>query len=212
MIVRLLVLLTLAGLVPRLAVAGTTCHEIAGHVSFNGLHVVPEMPAVGDDVELQFDVSAAVYSVTAVSVDGASPFLEGETTLHGSVQPTFHLVASQAGTAMVQLSLTYGTEDACTDYYGHTYYREGASHTVTSEQYTIEIAEQAASCAGDCNGDDRVSIDELVRGVSIALGGESLDQCAELDRNHDATVEIDELVRAVSAALSSCESATAFAP
>ena len=204
MIVRLLVLLALAGVTARPADAGTSCHEVAGSVSFNGLRVVPEHPAVGDDVQLQFDVSAAVYSVTSLHLDGTSPFLEGETSLFGARVPSFQLMAVQAGTAMVQLSITYGTEEACTDYYGNTYFREGPSHTVTSETYAVEIAEQAPSCPGDCDGDGHVSIDELVRAVAIALGGESLDQCIELDRDHDATVDIEELVGAVGAALSDC--------
>ena len=213
MTVRLFVLFALMGAFARPAI-GITCHEVPGNVSFMGLHVVPETPAVGDDVELQFDVEFMVYTVTADRLDGASPFLEGETTLYGTREPTFHLRAVQAGTATVQLSVTYGTEDACTDDYGNTYYQVGRDRTVTSGPYVVEIAEQSPSCAGDCDGDDHVSIDELVRAVAIALGGESLDACTGLDRDHDAKVGIDELVRAVNAALSSCESAdaTAVAP
>jgi hypothetical protein len=54
---------------------------------------------------------------------------------------------------------------------------------------------------GDCNGDDRISINELVLGVSIALGRRSLDDCIPFDGNGDGTVRIAELIRAVAAAL-----------
>jgi hypothetical protein len=54
---------------------------------------------------------------------------------------------------------------------------------------------------GDCNGDDRISINELVVGVSIALGRRPLDDCVRFDGNGDGTVQIAELIRAVRAAL-----------
>ena len=60
------------------------------------------------------------------------------------------------------------------------------------------------ACAGDCDGDGAVRIDELVRGVRIALGESGADACAVADRNADGAVSIDELVAAVTAALAGC--------
>jgi hypothetical protein len=59
-------------------------------------------------------------------------------------------------------------------------------------------------CPGDCNRDRVVSIDELVRGVGIALGGPGIEGCDSLDRNGDGTVSVDELVVAVGHALVGC--------
>jgi len=59
-------------------------------------------------------------------------------------------------------------------------------------------------CAGDCSGDGTVGIDELVRGVSIALGATALADCPSLDADGSQQVTIDELVRAIIAALSGC--------
>ena len=53
---------------------------------------------------------------------------------------------------------------------------------------------------GDCNGDLTVSIDELVRGVSIVLGTASLDDCPRFDMNDDGVVTIADLVAAVASA------------
>jgi subtilisin family serine protease len=53
----------------------------------------------------------------------------------------------------------------------------------------------------DCNGNGRVTIDELIVGVRIALGQASLDACAAADTDGDGHVGIDELVRAVNVAL-----------
>jgi hypothetical protein len=54
---------------------------------------------------------------------------------------------------------------------------------------------------GDCNGDGKVTIDELVTGVNIALGLEPLTACPAFDTNHDGQVTIDELIAAVNVAL-----------
>jgi subtilisin family serine protease len=53
----------------------------------------------------------------------------------------------------------------------------------------------------DCNRNGRVTIDELIVGVRIALGQAALDACPAADSNDDGTVGIDDLVRAVRVAL-----------
>jgi hypothetical protein len=60
------------------------------------------------------------------------------------------------------------------------------------------------ACVGDCNGDGEVSVDELIRGVNIALGNAGLGQCPGFDVNGDGEVSVNELVQAVNAALGGC--------
>jgi hypothetical protein len=62
----------------------------------------------------------------------------------------------------------------------------------------------AAACP-DCNGDGSVAINELVTGITIALGNSPLDSCPAFDRNADGAVSIDELVAAIAAALGGCD-------
>lgn len=62
----------------------------------------------------------------------------------------------------------------------------------------------AVTCAGDCNGDGAVAIDELIKGVGIALEIAPLGSCAAADVNHDGAVAINELIAAVNAALNGC--------
>ncbi|MDX2169256.1 MAG: hypothetical protein SF182_19455 [Deltaproteobacteria bacterium] len=59
----------------------------------------------------------------------------------------------------------------------------------------------APRTAGDCNGNGAVTVDELVRGVNIALGSAALDSCPSFDPNGDGMVAVNELVRAVANAL-----------
>lgn len=59
-------------------------------------------------------------------------------------------------------------------------------------------------CAGDCGGDGRVSVDELVKLVNIALGRQPLSNCSAGDTNGDGEITIDEIVRAVNRLLAGC--------
>src|SRR5262249_35575949 len=57
------------------------------------------------------------------------------------------------------------------------------------------------ACAGDCDGGDSVTVDELVKGVNIALDGAAPSSCSAFDTNGDGRVTIDEIIAAVNAAL-----------
>lgn len=69
--------------------------------------------------------------------------------------------------------------------------------------FTARVARLEA-CAGDCSADRAVTVDELVRGVSIALGATALPACLAFDLDGNDEVTIAELVAAVNAALQGC--------
>ncbi|MBI3784470.1 MAG: trypsin-like serine protease [Deltaproteobacteria bacterium] len=60
------------------------------------------------------------------------------------------------------------------------------------------------TCAGDCNGDASVTIDEILDGVRILLGDSDLGACPILDTNGDGQVSVDEILAAVSSLLNGC--------
>ncbi len=64
----------------------------------------------------------------------------------------------------------------------------------------------AADCTGDCDGNGVVQVDEIVRGVRIAIGDAPVDDCAAMDANGNGEVSVDELVRAVASVLDGCPS------
>lgn len=64
--------------------------------------------------------------------------------------------------------------------------------------------ERALGCAGDCDGDGAVSINELILGVSIALGQAALHDCPVFDSDGSDSISIGELIAAVNAALAGC--------
>jgi hypothetical protein len=62
-----------------------------------------------------------------------------------------------------------------------------------------------AICAGDCNANGRVSIDELVLGTRVALGSADVSACASLASGCvSGDVCIDDLVRAVGNSIEGC--------
>jgi hypothetical protein len=62
---------------------------------------------------------------------------------------------------------------------------------------------------GNCNGDERVSVGELVAGVEIALGRGALADCAAFDRDRSGRLTIDELSQGVRNSLLGCGVAAA---
>lgn len=62
----------------------------------------------------------------------------------------------------------------------------------------------ATVCAGDCNGDGQVTIDEIITMVNIALGNANVSPCTAGDTNGDGRITIDELLAAVINAVQEC--------
>ncbi|MBX3023525.1 hypothetical protein KF840_01305 [bacterium] len=74
---------------------------------------------------------------------------------------------------------------------------------VFAQRYTFD---RTGKCAGDCNQDGQVSIDELVSATIGALNERPtlVRECLAADVNVDYLITIDELVLAVSRALGGC--------
>jgi hypothetical protein len=60
------------------------------------------------------------------------------------------------------------------------------------------------ACTGDCNDDGMVGINELIRGVNIALENTPATDCPAFDANGDSQVTITELIQGVGHALDGC--------
>jgi hypothetical protein len=73
-------------------------------------------------------------------------------------------------------------------------------------------AAAAAPCPGDCDGDDVVTVDEVLVCVGISLGRASLQDCPEIDVNGDGAATIDEVLMSVGAVLNGCPPAPSPTP
>ncbi|MFI5395426.1 MAG: choice-of-anchor Q domain-containing protein [Candidatus Binatia bacterium] len=60
------------------------------------------------------------------------------------------------------------------------------------------------ACVGDCRGDNRVSVDEILTMVNIALGNADMSECEIGDANKDGQITVDEILMAVNNALNGC--------
>jgi hypothetical protein len=59
-------------------------------------------------------------------------------------------------------------------------------------------------CIGDCDSDGKVTVDELVKGVTIALGTRDVSSCPAFDENSDSLVVVSELIQGVLGSLEGC--------
>jgi len=121
---------------------------------------------------------------------------------------------ASASAAWVELSADSGvTPDLITVSFDETGLAPGryrgtitfTSDAVPDTSKTVEVEASipgaTPTCNGDCNDDGNVTVDELIKGVNIALGTEGIDQCASFDTNESGTVTVEELIRAVNNAL-----------
>lgn len=80
------------------------------------------------------------------------------------------------------------------------WFRAGATVLVLG----ATMARAQLPCVGDCDGNEMVSINELIIGVNIALGGRPVGDCPSFDSNANGLVSVNELIQAVNAALQGC--------
>lgn len=65
----------------------------------------------------------------------------------------------------------------------------------------------AEFCGGDCDDRGQVTVDEIVRGVGVALEVVDFCKCGLADGDGDGLVTTDEIIDAVNSALRGCPSA-----
>ncbi len=63
-----------------------------------------------------------------------------------------------------------------------------------------------AACPGDCGGNRKVSIADVIKGVNIALGLAEVGTCPAFDLDNNGKVSINELIAAVNSVLNGCPS------
>src|SRR5262245_11725588 len=85
-------------------------------------------------------------------------------------------------------------------------------HRVLALVLALAASPVGAACVGDCDGNGAVPINELIKGVNVALGTAALDTCAAFDRNSDGDVRVDELLAGVNSANAGCPADTTPTP
>jgi hypothetical protein len=83
--------------------------------------------------------------------------------------------------------------------------------TATATELPTSTATETATplllCSGDCNDDSRVTVNEIVMSVGIAVAGYDIGQCPRADVDDNGQVTVDELVLIIDNAMDVCPSA-----
>jgi len=143
----------------------------------------------------------------AISPDGAELYVAS--FLSGAVSE-LDVFARAAATGTVMFSENHLNGDGVVGLHGadavavspdsqHVYVSGSADSAIA-----VFTTGSVATCAGDCDGDGSVTVNELIKGVNIALGTLATDQCPSMDVDGDGNITIDELLKAVNAALVGC--------
>ena len=175
----------------------------------SGLHVHPEWQVQAPEgvvgaypVTFKLTTTASAYSesepYTMVLSNGAATSPSPTTQPSNTPTPTATPSMPPTPTSTATTEPTATGEPTAT-----------AEPTATDTAPAVETASPTpsippTSCAGDCNGDRAVTVNELITGVNIVLGSAALDTCRAFDRNGDGSVEIAELIQGVNALLGGC--------
>lgn len=162
----------------------------------------PPEPRVGDRVHITVDIVPAYPGLIGMPIfglQGTQPFFSGETSPRhppAARQVTYDLQAVRAGTAELSMSVTFETKLGCP---GNEFFSFDGLHS-----QTVPVTIAPAPCPGDCSGDGRVNISELIIGVNLALNGNPESVCPALNCSAAPAVSIDCLIGAVHNALYGC--------
>lgn len=123
---------------------------------------------------------------SATAADTQTPTITSTATLTPTQSPTPADTATSTATATPSFTPSHTPTLSATP---------SPSPTVTA---TPEL------CVGDCDGSGAVTVDEITRIVSIALGTQELAVCTSGDRDGDQAITVDEIQTAVNFGLNGC--------
>jgi len=173
-----------------------TCHSGPDNSDFNPNHAAAVSDAAattGKDTPVTIQLSAQDTEGDALELRVVSQPSHGTAAISGTQAQYFPEAGFNGGD-----SFTFAAWDGSTDS------NLGTVNVLVGAALTPTPTVTPSVCAGDCGGDGSVTIDELIRGVNIALGSTPLSNCPSFDANADGEVTIDELILAVNAALAGC--------
>jgi hypothetical protein len=164
--------------------------------------VDPPVPRVGEVVRVTVDMvrtGRGLIGRPRYYLIGTEPFFAGGVSSQRPLLPgpvTYELRAAQAGTAELSVSILFEAEWGCP---GNDFY---SSSSLGSDTHRLTI--DTAACAGDCDGDGRVAVDEVITGVRMVLGETALAACPAMDGDGSGGIHVDDLVAAVRLSLDGC--------
>jgi len=128
-----------------------------------------------------------------------TPTLTATATPSYTLTPTATATPTQTSTPTETPTPTGTATVTCTPTETPTY-----TVTPTASQTPTPSPTATPQCAGDCNSDHQVTVDEILTLVNIALGNTPVTTCDAGDANGDNHITVDEILTAVNNALNGC--------
>lgn len=198
----------------RIQLYETFCLQASGQCLYTSINpaflspapedpVEPGLHRIADGVRVSIEI-VAIDAALALNVNGNRLNGPGRSTLLGTTpfhtHPSWQLLVPQGEADDYHISYRLRADSPA--YAESPVYR----HLVTNREPTSEPSPTPTPeppCPGDCNGDGEVTVDEVVTGVSEALGSLG-PSCPAMDVDGNGEITIDELVLAINAALRGC--------
>lgn len=168
-----------------------------------------QTPPATDTPSFTFTATPAITATASASETAtATPEPSTAATATSTPPPSFTSTGTLTPTAMATSTLTQGTEFTPT-------VSSTAVATITPTPTATDIASasptataslsptDAIGCRGDCDDSGEVTVDEIVRLTSIALGVD-VESCPAGDGNGDGLITVDEILQAIANALDGC--------
>ncbi|MGD9763801.1 MAG: hypothetical protein AB7V27_08825 [Candidatus Binatia bacterium] len=137
-------------------------------------------------------------------LDGTIPSMSiFNSAVAGSATGNLHMTPTSPGSGIVAIALTAWADPGAPG----APYRTAIQGQFSGARIVPDLVDLSApgpACAGDCDADGTVAINELVGGVAIALGSAAVNSCSAFDTDGSGAVTVAELVAAVAAALTGC--------
>ncbi|MDX2167735.1 MAG: hypothetical protein SF182_11750 [Deltaproteobacteria bacterium] len=172
--------------------------------------------ALADGTAVRAEI-VALDAGTTLKINGVALDAPGESTQLEGIAPALHSHPSWqlklAQGVQGSFSLSFRLVTDAPQYAASAVYtvvlttEPGPTMTPTASPTPTATPPASRPCAGDCNENGAVSIDELIAAVNIALDPSNDPTiCRNFDPNQDGQITINELVQFVSAALGGCDS------
>jgi hypothetical protein len=160
-----------------------------------GLHTLADDTAISLEIVAQ-DAAASVRIDGVTVGEGQSARLGTAPDLHN--HPSWRLLLPEGDAGDFSLSFRLLSESpAYVDSVVYTAVLSNAMPPPTPTPVPIP-------CSGDCNGDGRITVSEIVLAVNIVLARTELSACPSADGDGDGGVSISDVVRAVNGSLLGC--------
>lgn len=198
----------------KIRVYETFCLEASGQCLFSSINpaflsplpedpVAPGFYRLADGVRISLEI-VAIDAGLALNVNGNRLNAAGRSAVLGTTpfhsHPSWQLLVPQGEAGDYHISYRLWADSAA--------YAESAvySHLVTNVEPVGEPTPTPTPeppCPGDCNNDGEVTVDEVITGVSAALGA-AAGSCPGMDGDGNLEITIDEIILAVQMVLHGC--------